>query len=208
MARRNLRNIDQRILHRIIAEGAAKGIEGISTKKIASLLRISEPTIYIHFQTKENLLKEAYQSALETLFLSADFSSSEDLDVLIPRVFVSLGQQAQVHPDEARYVFAYSHRPGSEESETKTNPAVDAIVHAFRTGWNQGGCDEGNALIDPSIDRLLDSYTFEMILAFVDSIAKKNGPTDEVTAVFYGSLLLSSIQNGKGLFEKWSRKSQ
>jgi AcrR family transcriptional regulator len=85
MARRNLRNIDQRIINRTIEEGAAKGIDGISTKKIASLLRITEPTIYVHFGTKDNLLKEAYKTAVATLYdIVAFLSADDDLNVIAP----------------------------------------------------------------------------------------------------------------------------
>ena len=201
MARRNLRNIDQRILNRTIEEGAAKGIDGISTKKIASLLRITEPTIYVHFGTKEKLLKEAYKSAVDTLYNIVGLSSEDNLDVVAPHNFAIIGKQAQEHPDEVIYIFNYRHMPNFIEFAPKKTIQGEAIFEALRSAWHHGSSPENPAPFCPYIDQQLYLYVLEMISGYVYSIAKKDLPADEATAKFFSALLLSSLRNGKALFK-------
>lgn len=61
MARRTLRALDSRIIKRTIQAGAKKGVSNISTKEMSTLLGITEPTIYVHYGTKENLLSQAFK---------------------------------------------------------------------------------------------------------------------------------------------------
>lgn len=68
MARRNLRNLDERILKKVVHYGAERGLSHVSTKKIAIDLKITEPTIYVHFSTKVNLLYEAYLYAFSKIY--------------------------------------------------------------------------------------------------------------------------------------------
>jgi AcrR family transcriptional regulator len=201
MARRNLRNIDQRIINRTIEEGAAKGIDGISTKKIASLLRITEPTIYVHFGTKENLLKEAYKSAVDTLYNIVGLSSEDNLDVVAPHNFTIIGQQAQTHPNEVIYVFNYRHMPNFIEFAPKNTVQGEAIFEALRSAWHHGNSPENPAPFCPYIDQQLYLFVLEMISGYVYSIAKKDLPADETTAKFFSALLLASLRNGKVLFK-------
>jgi len=201
MARRNLRNIDQRIINRTIEEGAIKGIDDISTKKIASLLRITEPTIYVHFGTKDNLLKEAYRSAAATLYDIVGLSADDDLDVIAPYNLTIVAKQAQAHRNEVIYVFNYRHMPGFIEFTEAKTPQGEAIFEALRSTWYHGSNLENPAPFCPYIDRQLYLYVLEMISGFVYSIAKNELPADETTAKFFSALLLSSLRYGKELFK-------
>jgi AcrR family transcriptional regulator len=201
MARRNLRNIDQRIINRAIEEGAAKGIDGISTKKIASLLRITEPTIYVHFGTKDNLLKEAYQTAVATLYDIVGLSADDNLDVTAPHNFMIVAKQAQTHRNEVIYVFNYRHTPGFIEFMTTKTPQGEAIFEALRSAWHHGNSQDNPAPFCPYIDNQLYYYVLETISGFVYAIAKNELPADETTAKFFSALLLSSLRNGKALFK-------
>ncbi len=67
MARRTLRALDARIIKKTVAMGAKEGIAGVSTKEIAATLGITEPTIYVHFKTKGNLLESAYKDCVEEI---------------------------------------------------------------------------------------------------------------------------------------------
>lgn len=60
MGRRNLENIDRKIIKQTIKLGALNGLDHISTIELASKLSISEGTIFVHFKTKDNLVLEAY----------------------------------------------------------------------------------------------------------------------------------------------------
>jgi AcrR family transcriptional regulator len=201
MARRNLRNIDQRILKRTIEEGAEKGIDGISTKKIASLLRITEPTIYVHFGTKENLLKAAYENAVDTLYNIVGLSADDNLDEVAPHNFTIIGKQAQEHPSEVIYVFNYRHMPNFIEFAPKKTPQGEMIFEALRLAWHHSENLVNPAPFCPYIDHELYLYVLEMISGYVYSIAKKDLPADETTAKFFSALLLSSLRNGKELFK-------
>lgn len=79
MARRTLRALDNRIIKRTLISGAKNGICNISTKEIASILGITEPTIYVHYKTKENLLFCAYKEAVEDI-LKVNHSLLDDLE--------------------------------------------------------------------------------------------------------------------------------
>lgn len=63
MGRRNLDNIEKKIIKQTIRLGALNGVDHISTIELAEKLGISEGTIFVHFKTKENLIYEAYKSA-------------------------------------------------------------------------------------------------------------------------------------------------
>jgi AcrR family transcriptional regulator len=63
MGRQRLKDIEERILQQVTHEAATEGLGFVSTKRIAESLKISEPVIFSHFQTKENLLLKAYQRA-------------------------------------------------------------------------------------------------------------------------------------------------
>lgn len=61
MGRRNLDNIERKIIKQTIRLGALNGVDHISTIELSEKLGISEGTIFVHFKTKENLIYEAYK---------------------------------------------------------------------------------------------------------------------------------------------------
>ncbi len=63
MGRRNLDNIERKIIKQTIRLGALNGVDHISTIELSKKLGISEGTIFVHFKTKENLIFEAYNFA-------------------------------------------------------------------------------------------------------------------------------------------------
>jgi len=60
MGRRNLVDIDKRIIQMAIKLGGKNGVDHISTIELAKKLEISEGTIFVHFQSKDNLIKACY----------------------------------------------------------------------------------------------------------------------------------------------------
>ena len=124
MARRNLRNLDERILKRTIHYGAVDGAGNISTKRIAKDLRVTEPTIYVHFKTKENLLLSAFVYCIQNIYdaeyikKAASAENAEHLDEEILRLL----QKGKANSEEIIYAFNYRHSvyyapTGSEESK-------------------------------------------------------------------------------------------
>lgn len=60
MARRTLYNIDECILKAAIKIGANEGVENITARKIADCCDITDATVFVYFQNKQNLLLQAY----------------------------------------------------------------------------------------------------------------------------------------------------
>lgn len=102
MARRKLRNLDNRILRKVVAHGAALGIDEISTKKIAEEIGITEPTIYVHFQTRVNLLFSANEFAIKELL-----SGFGNDDATLLQRWGSALESAKNNPLSALYAYYY-----------------------------------------------------------------------------------------------------
>ena len=138
MARRNLRNIDERILNRVIIEGAKNGIEGVSTKKIAAFLRITEPTIYVHFQSKKHLLDEAYHKAMDALYTLKSLKENDDFSSVIAENLYLIGLQAAKYPDEVIYAFNYRHMPDFVEANPAQSETSQHFFLALQKMWHHG----------------------------------------------------------------------
>lgn len=200
MARRNLRNIDERILNRVIIEGAKNGIEGVSTKKIAAFLRITEPTIYVHFQNKNNLLDEAYHKAMATLYTLKSLKEDDDFSKVIAENLYLIGQQAALYPDEVIYAFNYRHMPDFEEANPERSETSQHFFLALQKMWHHNDGDQASTSLRPFIDRQIYLYALETIDSYGYSIAKKDLPSDPSTAKFFAALMLNALQGGKATF--------
>lgn len=86
MARRTLINIEGKILDATVSKGAKYGVDNVSTIQIAKKCNITEPTIFVHFKTKSNLLLQAYlyvdKIAEEKLFSCEEFKK-ESVDMYL-----------------------------------------------------------------------------------------------------------------------------
>ena len=110
--------IDERIIEMTISSGAEDGLDRISTKEMAAELGISEPTIYVHFSTKANLLRSAYLHALddlsgaEAIAAISDKIAGGDADEAIDFIL----QKAARRKSSLCYAFAYKEsRPRAKE---------------------------------------------------------------------------------------------
>lgn len=65
MARRNLVNIDETILKETIKIAGGEGLDKAPAKKIAQNCGITDATIFVYYENKVNLLKTAYEYAME-----------------------------------------------------------------------------------------------------------------------------------------------
>ena len=63
MGRKILHNVDGKIMDEVIRETFKYGIAMISTKDVARRLHISEPVIFSHFKTKQNLIDQTFVAA-------------------------------------------------------------------------------------------------------------------------------------------------
>ncbi len=108
MARRKLRNLDNRILKKTVIHGAEFGIDEISTKKIAEEIGITEPTIYVHFNTRNNLLLLANEYAIEKL---KEESAGE---ATLMDKWGLLLKAASANPEAAKYAYYYRQKNTSD----------------------------------------------------------------------------------------------
>ena len=110
MARRKLRNLDNRILKKVVAHGAEKGISEISTKVIAEEIGITEPTIYVHLHTRVNLLLNANEYALHEIV-----SAFADNDATLLQRWELALKAANEHKEAALYAYFYRQLNTSDE---------------------------------------------------------------------------------------------
>lgn len=137
MARRTLHHLDERICKRVIYYGAKKGIDSISTKRIASDLHISEPTIYIHFKSRADLLLATYQGivdGLENLLENTIFNKyrgkKEELSKDLTKIYYSLFNDIYAHKDEVIFLFNYRRYASPSLSETMRK-SFTAFISSF-----------------------------------------------------------------------------
>lgn len=117
MARRTLQDIEECILRHTVMLGAKKGLENISTLEIAKLCGISEPTIFVHFKTKKNLIIQAgrrLDSAIRNIIAGIhfdifDIQDTENLTNKIKQTWRACFDYLYEHPDDTRYYNRYRH---------------------------------------------------------------------------------------------------
>lgn len=63
MGRKPICNVEKKIMNEVLREDFKYGIYSLSTKAIAARLNISEPVIFSHFKTKQNLLDRTFEHA-------------------------------------------------------------------------------------------------------------------------------------------------
>lgn len=120
MARRKLRNLDNRILKKVVAHGAEYGIDGISTKAIAEEIGITEPTIYVHFHTRKNLLLAANEYALNNL------KNHSEADATLSGKWGQLLESAKENKDDAIYAYYFRNENVTADFDALFGKFLDA----------------------------------------------------------------------------------
>jgi AcrR family transcriptional regulator len=67
MGRKPICNVEKKIMEEVLRADFKYGIYALSTKKIASHLKISEPVIFSHFKTKQNLYDRTFEYAFNQI---------------------------------------------------------------------------------------------------------------------------------------------
>ncbi len=134
MARRTLRNLDERILKKTVAFGAAKGAARVSTKKIASVLTITEPTIYVHFKTKVNLLYEAYIYAVKALYTVEGETMKEKI--------IQILDNSRNYPEAAAYISSYRFYEDNGIDAEHPDPILEECRRTIENYDNKTGIDK------------------------------------------------------------------
>lgn len=168
MARRTLHHLDERICKRVIYYGANKGIESVSTKRIALDLHISEPTIYVHFKSKDDLLKSCYnqiannlEAVLETSLYSKYRGKKAELEKDVTKIYEGLFKDIASHKEEV--IFGFNYR---RYSYTSVWPEVGKSFIAFIGSFDKKLADTINEELSGENNFLLlapfEIFTYEI----------------------------------------------
>jgi AcrR family transcriptional regulator len=198
MARRNLRNVDDRILCRTIVEGAENGVQGISTKKIASALRISEPTIYIHFKTKDNLINAAYQKAFSVVYGCVNIALNGVLEETLEKNVELILKNADEHRNEVIFVFHYQHLDTFKFANPPDSEAGKSLLAVVEKIWHHDSGEKTEFC--PYIERQIYCFVTDVICLFSYKVALNELSADSSSAKFVYAILMSGLSGGKERF--------
>lgn len=193
MGRRTLKNLDNRILKRVIIYGSKNGIERISTKKIASDLGITEPTIYVHFETKNNLLKQAYLKAYDNVFAPIEELVNHDIDKLTAigkDTLLPLLESAKGNPESYMYFSYYMNWPLRD----KNDPDDPIITLRNSIAKAVGIEDYANR---SSIDDLLISATLKTLDVFIRAVVNGAYEANESTGRILAAIVYHGLSGAK-----------
>ena len=109
MARRNLENIAEKILTQTIKIAGNDGLDKAPAKRIARECDITDATIFVYYETKENLLASAYKYALarfdESVYAEAPLIKKGDAAKAVKNIFAFAVENADI----AKYISVYRH---------------------------------------------------------------------------------------------------
>jgi AcrR family transcriptional regulator len=196
MARRNLRNLDERILKRTIHYGAVDGAGNISTKRIAKDLRVTEPTIYVHFKTKENLLLSAFNYCIQDLYdldyikKAGEVQNPDHLDEELLRLL----QKGKENDEEIVYAFNYRHSTFYAPTNSEEGKAyMDLFKKIIRSYVNDPDMTEKTTTT-------LVGVCLEIVDLFIYKAAKGEIEPNAVNAKILSALVLGGLAGGQKYF--------
>lgn len=111
MGRKILHNVDGKIMDEVIRETFKYGIAMISTKDVARRLHISEPVIFSHFKTKQNLIDQTFVAAWSKMPVRVIFPTP-DVDIrnpIIYEAYIARFDEVLSYPKELVYLDSYYH---------------------------------------------------------------------------------------------------
>ena len=131
MGRRNLENIDQKIIRQTIKLGAQDGVDHVSTLELAKKLGISEGTIFVHFKTKDNLINAAFKyicTELDPYFQPA--KTCEPTQKAFFELWKSMVNLMMANPDYTGFYYSYyGTKQRSLDSLDRKQEYIDIVNH-------------------------------------------------------------------------------
>lgn len=170
---------------------ARQGFEATTIREIAKAANILSGSLYHHFATKEDILRDAVLPAIEKLRRRTIEVAESDADPevkLIAFVLLELGEQIGNY-----HVHAVLH---NERRLFRTKPELDEVYRAkrdiYRTWFAvlNDGMDEG--LFDPSLDQY---HTVRTIISMLNSAADWFASGEETLAVIVKNYSLAQVQD-------------
>jgi AcrR family transcriptional regulator len=96
----------------------ANGVRAVSTRQIASAVGISQPSLYAHFATKEDLVQAAFVSAFDDLVARLQHVSAQPAGLKLIkdlcRAYISFGLE---HSDAYRLAFLLEYASGDSQKD-------------------------------------------------------------------------------------------
>jgi len=188
VGRRYIQNIDGKIQNEIIRETFRHGASSISTIVIAKHLHISEPVIFAHFSTKQNLMDQTFAYAWHRIPEKAIFPTP-DIDIRDPKVYsiyIERFKQVLSYPKELVFVESYQHSAyyRCDFAREVMKGLIDALIPVFAL-YQTGRSEEQRSLM---VMRYLEN-----IITDLAQIARGVVPaTDENIRVAIGTILFGT----------------
>jgi len=209
MGRRKLIHVEDRIIKRVIFYGGKFGIAAISTKKIASDLRISEPTIYVHFKTKENLLKAAYASIMSATYATEKkvfeplIGKREAFQEKFMDILLSLLEASKKNKGLVVFAFEYRHSASGDTKGEGTRKESE-FMHSFFSSLTKDSDIRLPRMMEDKIITLaidtIELYCYEVAVGIEE-------PTP-MTAKIMGSMILNGTRGIGKLIESFSEEER
>jgi AcrR family transcriptional regulator len=110
MGRKPICNVEKKIMDEVLREDFKYGIYSLSTKAIAAHLKISEPVIFSHFKTKQNLLDRTFEYAFMQVNVPSRIPSVDSIIAYDGQErFVRFFKEALEEPECVMYAENYLH---------------------------------------------------------------------------------------------------
>ena len=106
MARRNLVDIDRRILKAVHKIGSEEGIKGVTSKKVAALVGVSHFTCFEHFETRQGML-DAAARYIEKQYFEV-LTNLIESHTEIHKIWDTVLETAIEWPDKSMYYLNYT----------------------------------------------------------------------------------------------------
>lgn len=124
-------DIDEQMVRATVELGAREGLGKITTLKVAKACNVAEPTVYRHFESKKNLMRQAFllleKEVAESI--KGEFFDTRDIRGST-RKFADITFDCLVaHPDETVYYSSYRHSAFYNENDTTEISFHKKIFH-------------------------------------------------------------------------------
>ncbi len=144
------RNRRETILAAALQLFAERGVSAVTTRQIAAQVGISQPSLYAHFATKQDLLDEVCARAFQTLADRMRALGSEPptpvLMRALARAYIRFGLE---NPDAYKIAFMSSGEAGSKTPDAQPHSAGletfslyrDQVVEVLKSRYSRPECE-------------------------------------------------------------------
>ena len=109
MARRTLVDIDEKMIDAAIQIGGDEGINEITSRKIARMCDITDPLIFVHFGTMDNLLTIAYKKLCSDMLRAAQHLGVTGEEGNLKEKWPSIIAYFTNHPNLTKFLYNAIH---------------------------------------------------------------------------------------------------